>query len=101
MLPTYASIGVGAATLLVLARCLQGIAAGGELGGAASFVAEYAPDRSADLLCAFVQTGALAGSLLASLVVTILFTVLGDDTDERLGLAHPVPSSPCRWAWSA
>lgn len=89
VLPTYASLGVGAAALLVLARCLQGIAAGGELGGAASFVAEHAPDERRGLLCAFVQMGALAGSLLASLVVTVLFTVLGDDVMNDWGWRIP------------
>jgi MFS transporter, MHS family, proline/betaine transporter len=89
VLPTYASIGVGAAALLVLARCMQGIAAGGELGGAASFVAEYAPDGKRGLLCAFVQMGALAGSLLASLVVTLLFTILGDGVMNDWGWRIP------------
>ncbi|MDT9591480.1 MFS transporter [Nocardioides zeae] len=89
LLPTYAAIGVGATSLLVLARCMQGIAAGGELGGAASFVAEYAPNEKRGLLCAFVQTGALAGSLLASLVVTLLFTVLGDDLMNDWGWRIP------------
>ena len=89
ILPTYAAIGVGAAALLVLARCLQGVAAGGELGGAASFVAEYAPSEKRGLLCAFVQTGALAGSLLASLVVTVLFTVLGEGLMNDWGWRIP------------
>jgi MHS family proline/betaine transporter-like MFS transporter len=89
VLPTYAAIGVGATALLVLARCMQGIAAGGELGGAASFVAEYAPNSKRGLMCAFVQTGALAGSLLAALVVTLLFTVLGDDVMNDWGWRIP------------
>ncbi len=89
VLPTYAAIGVGAAALLVLARCMQGIAAGGELGGAASFVAEYAPNNKRGLMCAFVQTGALAGSLLAALVVTLLFTVLGDGVMNDWGWRIP------------
>jgi MHS family proline/betaine transporter-like MFS transporter len=89
VLPTYASIGVGAAALLVLSRCIQGVAAGGELGGAASFVAEYAPSHRRGLLCALVQTGALAGSLLAALIVTFLFTVLGDDLMNDWGWRIP------------
>lgn len=78
VLPTYASIGVGATALLVLARCAQGIAAGGELGGAASFVAEHSDARRRGLFCSTTQMGALAGALLASLTVTLLNTVLGD-----------------------
>ncbi|MFM0003649.1 MULTISPECIES: MFS transporter [Paraburkholderia] len=71
-LPTYAAIGVGASALLVLARCMQGIAAGGELGGAIAFVAEHSPAHRRGLLCSTTQTGALAGILLASIVVATL-----------------------------
>lgn len=78
ILPTYAAIGVGASILLVLARCFQGFAAGGELGGAIAFVAEHSPDRRRGLLCATTQTGALAGVLIASLLITLLNQVLGD-----------------------
>ena len=88
-LPTYAAIGVGATALLVLARCLQGIAAGGELGGAASYVAEHSPPARRGFLCATTQTGALAGSLLASLVVALLTTTLGQDTMEDWGWRVP------------
>lgn len=89
VLPTYAAIGVGATVLLVIARCAQGIASGGELGGAASFVAEYAPSRRRGFLCATTQTGALAGSLLASLVVTLLNTTLGDAAMTSWGWRLP------------
>lgn len=89
LLPTYAAIGIGATALLVLARCLQGIAAGGELGGAASFVAEKSPNHRRGMLCSAVQTGALAGSLLASLTVTILNLALGDEVMQNWGWRIP------------
>jgi MFS transporter, MHS family, proline/betaine transporter len=89
VLPTYAAIGVGASAVLVLARCAQGIAAGGELGGAASFVAEHAPAERRGFLCATTQTGALAGSLLASLVVALLTSTLGSDTMHDWGWRLP------------
>lgn len=89
VLPTYAAIGVGATALLVLARCAQGIAAGGELGGAASFVAEYAPNHRRGLLCSTTQMGALAGALLASLTVTLLNTTLGAETMDAWGWRVP------------
>lgn len=89
VLPTYASIGVGATVLLVLARCAQGFAAGGELGGAASFVAEYSPDHRRGLLCSTTQTGALAGALLASLTVTLLNQGLGEQAMNDWGWRVP------------
>lgn len=89
VLPTYAAIGVGATALLVLARCVQGIAAGGELGGAASFVAEYSPNHRRGLLCSTTQTGALTGALLASLTVTLLNTILGPDSMSDWGWRVP------------
>ncbi|MDT0377857.1 MFS transporter [Streptomyces sp. DSM 42041] len=89
VLPTYAAIGVGATALLVLARCLQGIAAGGELGGAASFVAEYSPNHRRGLYCSTTQTGALAGSLCAALCVSLLNTTLGEDAMADWGWRIP------------
>ncbi|KID30802.1 arabinose efflux permease family protein [Prauserella sp. Am3] len=78
LLPTYAAIGVGAAFLLVAARCVQGIAAGGEVGGAAAYVAEKSPPRHRGLLCSTVQLGALAGALLASVTVATLNSLLSE-----------------------
>ncbi len=89
VLPTYASIGVGATALLVLSRCAQGIAAGGELGGAASFVAEYSRNHRRGLLCSSVQTGALAGALFASLTVAVLNASLGEATMQEWGWRIP------------
>lgn len=81
VLPTYSAIGVGAAFLLVAARCVQGIASGGEVGGAAAYVAEKSPPRHRGFLCSTVQFGALSGALLASVTVSILNSVL---TEEQL-----------------
>ncbi|MCE3551467.1 MFS transporter [Pseudonocardia sp. RS11V-5] len=81
VLPTYAAIGVGAAFLLVAARCVQGVASGGEVGGAAAYVAEKSPAARRGFFCSTVQLGALAGALLASVAVTILTSVL---TSEQL-----------------
>jgi MHS family proline/betaine transporter-like MFS transporter len=89
ILPTYAAIGVGATALLVLARCMQGLAAGGELGGAASFVAEHSPNKSRGLMCSTTQMGALAGSLLASVTVTILNFSLGSEAMSEWGWRVP------------
>lgn len=89
ILPTYAAIGLGSTLLLVLARCLQGLAAGGELGGAASFVAEKSPNSNRGLLCSTTQMGALVGSLIASLTVFILNLTLGSETMLEWGWRLP------------
>ncbi|HIZ97466.1 MAG TPA: MFS transporter [Candidatus Janibacter merdipullorum] len=80
MLPTYATLGVWATTILVLCRCLQGFAAGGELSGANAFVSEHAPPRHRAFQTSFVNTGTYLGSLLASLVALGLTTALSEDT---------------------
>jgi MFS transporter, MHS family, proline/betaine transporter len=89
ILPPYAAIGLGSTLLLVLARCLQGLAAGGELGGAASFVAEKSPNHRRGLLCSTTQMGALAGSLIASVVVSVLNLTLGSATMADWGWRLP------------
>lgn len=95
ILPPYAAIGLGSTLLLVLARCLQGLAAGGELGGAASFVAEKSPNHRRGLLCSTTQMGALAGSLIASVVVAVLNLTLGSaamaDWGWRLPFLAAIP----------
>jgi MFS transporter, MHS family, proline/betaine transporter len=72
MLPDYRAIGVAAPLLLLVLRCVQGLSAGGELGGAAAFVAEAAPDRSRGYHTSTTQIGTLGGTLLGSLVVAVL-----------------------------
>ena len=70
LLPSYASIGVAAPILLVALRLLQGLALGGEYGGAATYVAEHAPDNKRGLYTSWIQTTATLG-LFAALLVTI------------------------------
>jgi MHS family proline/betaine transporter-like MFS transporter len=89
ILPTYAAIGVGASALLVLARCLQGLAAGGELGGAIAFVAEHSPANRRGLLCSTTQTGALGGVLVASMAVALLNQFLTHDQMNAWGWRIP------------
>lgn len=89
VLPSYAAIGVGAAFLLVAARCVQGIASGGEVGGAAAYVAEKSPPARRGFLCSTVQLGALSGALLASIVVSIVSSVLSTDQLAAWGWRLP------------
>ena len=64
LLPTYASIGVTAPIILIVLRILQGLALGGEYGGAATYVAEHAPDHKRGAFTAWIQTTATLGLFL-------------------------------------
>ena len=70
-LPTYASVGVAAPILLLFIRLLQGLALGGEYGGAAVYVAEHVPDERRGFYTSFIQITATLG-LFVSLVVVLL-----------------------------
>lgn len=72
LLPTYDTIGVWAPVLLVALRVVQGIALGGEWGGATLMVVEHAGDRRRGWWSSFTQLGAPVGSLMASGVVTVV-----------------------------
>src|SRR5215475_3249320 len=69
VLPTYASIGVWAPILLVSLRLLQGLALGGEYGGAATYVAEHSPNNRRGFNTSWIQTTATVGLLLALIVI--------------------------------
>lgn len=69
LLPTYAAIGVLAIVILLLIRILQGLALGGEYGGAAIYVAEHAPDEKRGYWTSFIQTTATVGLFLSLLVI--------------------------------
>jgi MHS family proline/betaine transporter-like MFS transporter len=89
LLPGYGSIGIAAPVLLVVLRLLQGFSAGGEMGGASAFVAEYAPPRRRGFLVAWVEMGCILGFLLGSVLVLLLNVTL---TPEQIsGWAWRVP----------
>ena len=85
-LPSYAQIGIASPVLLILSRLVQGLALGGEYGGAATYVAEHAPANRRGFYTSFIQTTATGGLLLSLLV--ILFT--------RGQLGEPVFAA---WGW--
>ncbi len=89
LLPGYEQIGIAAPVILVLLRLVQGLALGGEYGGAATYVAEHSPDGRRGFYTSFIQTTATLG-LFASLGV-ILFTrqQLGKETFEDWGWRIP------------
>src|SRR5579864_4660467 len=68
-LPTYASVGMLSPALLVLLRLAQGLAMGGEYGGAATYVAEHAPDQKRGLHTSFIQTTATLGFFLSLIII--------------------------------
>jgi MFS family permease len=69
VLPTYASIGVAAPIILITLRLLQGLAVGGEYGGAATYIAEHAPPGRRAYYTSWIQITATAGMILSLLVI--------------------------------
>lgn len=78
LLPSYASIGVAAPVLLVALRLLQGLALGGEYGGAAVYVAEHAPAGRRGYYTSWIQTTATLGLFLSLLVILVCRLLLGE-----------------------
>ena len=89
LLPTYASIGLWAAGLLVFLRCLQGLALGGEYGGAAIYVAEHAPPGKRGQYTSWIQASVGAGFLLAVCVVLATRTSMSTEAFEAWGWRVP------------
>ena len=78
LLPSYAAIGVAAPIVLIAMRLLQGLALGGEYGGAATYVAEHAPPGKRGLYTSFIQITATAGLMLSLLVILGVRTAVGE-----------------------
>ncbi|GAA4846833.1 glycine betaine/L-proline transporter ProP [Saccharopolyspora rosea] len=76
IIPSYASIGVAAPILLLLARLIQGFSTGGEYGGAMTFIAEYAPDKRRGFLGSWLEFGTLVGYIMGAVIVTVLGAAL-------------------------
>ncbi|HVJ02265.1 MAG TPA: MFS transporter [Sphingomonas sp.] len=89
LLPSYASVGVAAPIALVLLRLLQGLALGGEYGGAATYVAEHAPNDKRGLYTSWIQTTATLGLFAALLVVIGVRTLVGEAAFASWGWRVP------------
>jgi MFS transporter, MHS family, proline/betaine transporter len=89
VLPSYAQIGVWAPILLVLARMVQGFSTGGEYGGAATFMSEYAPDRHRGFVTSFLEFGTLAGYALGAGLITALTVTLSPEAMASWGWRVP------------
>ena len=81
-LPSYQSIGVAAPIALVVLRLLQGLALGGDYGGAATYVAEHAPEGRRGLYTSWIQTTATLGLFLSLLVILGCRMATGDDFEK-------------------
>lgn len=88
-LPSYDSIGIAAPIILVALRLLQGLAVGGEYGGAATYVAEHAPKGRRGFFTSFIQTTATIGLFTALLLVIGLRTVMGEGAFADWGWRIP------------
>lgn len=88
-LPGYATIGVAAPVILISLRLLQGLALGGEYGGAATYVAEHAPKGKRGYFTSWIQTTATLGLFLSLLVILACRTVLGTEAFEAWGWRIP------------
>ncbi|WP_315809575.1 MFS transporter [Pseudomonas sp. C9-3] len=89
LLPAYSTIGVAAPIILITLRLLQGLALGGEYGGAATYVAEHAPKGKRGFFTSWIQTTATLGLFLSLLVIMACRTVLRTEAFEAWGWRIP------------
>lgn len=89
ILPSYDSIGITAPIILIILRLLQGLALGGEYGGAATYVAEHAPHGKRGAYTSWIQTTATLGLFLSLLVILGVRTAIGEDAFKAWGWRIP------------
>ena len=88
-LPTYATIGLAAPIILLLIRILQGLALGGEYGGAAVYVAEHVPDERRGFYTSFIQITATLGLFVSLVVVLLVQNAMSKETFSNWGWRIP------------
>jgi len=89
LLPTYDAIGLWAPAMLIVLRMVQGFSTGGEYGGAATFMAEYSPDRKRGFYGSFLEFGTLAGFVLGATLTLGISLAIGDDAMQSWGWRVP------------
>jgi MFS family permease len=89
LLPGYATLGIAAPVILILLRMLQGLALGGEYGGAATYVAEHAPDNRRGYYTSWIQATATLGLFLSLVVILIVQASLSKETYAAWGWRIP------------
>ena len=82
VIPTYAQIGIAAPVLLILLRVLQGLALGGEYGGAATYVAEHSPQNKRGAFTSWIQTTATLGLFLSLVIILAIKSMVTKDAFE-------------------
>jgi MHS family proline/betaine transporter-like MFS transporter len=89
LIPSYDSIGMWAPLILIILRMVQGFSTGGEYGGAATFMAEYAPDARRGFYGSFLEFGTLAGFSLGAALMLTFSLLLGDEAMHAWGWRIP------------
>ena len=89
LLPTYESIGIAAPAMLVLLRLTQGLALGGEYGGAATYIAEHTPDDQRGFYTSFIQTTATLGLFVSLGVILSVRSSVGEEAFKQWGWRIP------------
>ncbi|MCG7362583.1 MFS transporter [Roseomonas sp. ACRSG] len=89
LIPSYDSIGLWATGILIVLRMIQGFSTGGEYGGAATFMAEYAPDKHRGFYGSFLEVGTLAGFSFGALLMLGFSLLLGDAAMHDWGWRLP------------
>jgi MFS family permease len=89
LLPGYHRIGIAAPIILVVLRLLQGLALGGEYGGAAVYVAEHSPDAKRGFYTSFIQTTATLGLFVSLIVILVVRKMVGEDAFKAWGWRIP------------
>lgn len=89
LIPSFASIGVWAPVLLLIAKMVQGFSVGGEYTGASIFVAEYSPDRKRGFMGSWLDFGSLVGFVCGAGIVVLLSTMLGHESFNEWGWRIP------------
>ena len=88
-IPSYSQIGLVAPAILLLLRIIQGLALGGEYGGAATYVAEYAPDAHRVKYTSYIQTTATLGFFVSIIVVLVCQNIIGAEDFKEWGWRIP------------
>jgi MFS family permease len=89
LLPNFATWGVAAPALLIILRLVQGLALGGEYGGAATYVAEHAPQGRRGFYTSWIQTTATLGLFMAIIVILVIRTSMGEEAFTDWGWRIP------------